>query len=146
MFAYDLNILEQCVQPNRKREVGQPSFKDASTSMSSSSSKFEKFSTISLVSSVSTTISNSVFADVLGTGRSPLPWQRLSLICLARLLRYENFLLQRGHRLFASCSPLTRSLTPVSGGPECVSKCLSKSFFVLSRQLKHFIQRKLNGK
>ena len=107
------------------------------------------FSTRSLVSSVSTAISDSVFADVLGAGRagrSPLPRHRLSLICLARDLRYENFLLQRGHRLFASCSPLTRSLTPVSGGPECVSKCLSKSFFVLSRQLKHFIQRKLNGK
>ena len=43
MFAYDLNILEQCVQPNRKRENGQPSFKDASISMSSSSSKFENF-------------------------------------------------------------------------------------------------------
>ena len=102
------------------------------------------FSTRSLVSSVSTAISDSVFADVLGTGRSPLPWQRLSLICLARLLRYENFLLQRGHRLFASCSTLTRSLTSVSGGPACVSKCLSKSFFVLSRQLKHFAQRKFD--
>ena len=89
-----------------------------------------------------TPVSNFVFADVLGEGRFPPPRQSFFLMCLARVLRYENSLLHRGHRIVESCSPLARS--SVSGGLECVSKCLSKSFFVLNKQLKHSVQRNVD--
>lgn len=142
MLMYELNILEHSVQANRKTGAGHPSFKDASMSISSLSSAgliAKKSSPASLVSPDWRPVSDSGLEG--GPGSSGGDWfpprHWFFLTCLRRVLRSENAVLQRGQRLVPPCclSPLTRSTVTACDGPPCDSKCLSKSFLVLSRRL-----------